>query len=66
VDTIDDREILLLDVDVHDESAGGESKADYLRRAARFGTWKRMDRLRVPLAEVASVRRLGEVDPGRP
>jgi hypothetical protein len=61
VDTIDDRGILLLDVDVHDETEGGPSKDEYLRRAARLGTWKKLDRLLVPLADVASVRRLGDV-----
>jgi hypothetical protein len=61
VDTMDDDAIVLLDVDVHDERPGGPTKAEYLERAARLGTWKKHDRLVVPRAEVASVRRLAEV-----
>ena len=61
VDTIDGATVVLLDVDVHDEREGGLSKADYLSRAAKFGTWKKHDRLAVPLSEVASIRRLGEL-----
>ena len=61
VDTIDDRGVLLLDVDVHDEAEGGPSKEEYLRRAARLGTWKKLDRLLVPLDDVASIRRLGDL-----
>ena len=61
VDTIDDRGILLLDVDVHEETPGGPTKDEYLRRAARMGTWKKHDRVLVPHADVASVRRLGDL-----
>jgi hypothetical protein len=61
VDTIDDRGVHLLDVDVHDETQGGPSKEDYLRKAARLGTWKKLDRVLVPLDDVASIRRLGDL-----
>jgi hypothetical protein len=58
--------VVLLDADEHDESASGpagrpRSKAEYLRDAARFGVWKKHERLLVPSAEVRSIRRLGDV-----
>lgn len=53
--------VVLLDVDVHREGDGGRSKQQYLRDAARFGTWKKHDHLVVPRAQVASIRRLGEL-----
>ena len=61
VDTIDAQGVVLLDVDVHDEAAGGTSKADYLKQAAKFGTWKKHERVVVPTADVASVTRLGDL-----
>ena len=61
VDTIDGEAVILLDVDVHEEVAGGTTKAEYLSQAARFGTWKKHDRLSVPLSDVASIRPLGEI-----
>ncbi|HVT17535.1 MAG TPA: hypothetical protein VHQ90_15330 [Thermoanaerobaculia bacterium] len=60
-DDEDDRGIVLDDVDVFRDGEGGRSKAEYLERAARFGTWKKHDRLLIPRERVASVRRLGEI-----
>jgi hypothetical protein len=60
-DDEDERGIVLDDVDMHRDGEGGRSKEEYVRRAARFGTWKKYDRLLVPRASVASVRRLGEI-----
>jgi hypothetical protein len=53
--------VVLLDVDVHRDGDGGRSKEQYLRDAARFGTWKKHDHLVVPHERVASIRRLGEL-----
>lgn len=53
--------IVLLDADHHDDGEGGRSKQEYLQRAARFGVFKKHDRLVVPRAEIASVRRLGDL-----
>ena len=53
--------IVLLDVDVHADGEGGRSKADYVQAVARFGHWKKHDRVVVPGAEIASVRRLGDI-----
>ena len=36
-DDMDDSGIILLDADVHEESDGGRSKAEYVERAAQFG-----------------------------
>jgi hypothetical protein len=60
-DDEDDRGIVLDDVDVFRDGEGGRSKAEYLERAARLGTWKKHDRLLIPRERVASVRRLGEI-----
>lgn len=54
-------EIVLHDVDVHREGEDGRTKAQYVERAARFGTWKKFDRLAIPSAAIASVRRLGDL-----
>jgi hypothetical protein len=53
--------IVLLDVDRHDDGEDGRSTAEYLDRAARFGVFKKHDRLVVPGGEVFSVRRLGDL-----
>jgi hypothetical protein len=60
-DDVDDREVLLHDVDVHKEGQGGKSKEDFVTHAARFGVWKKHDRVAIPRSEVASIRRLGEI-----
>lgn len=55
--------IVLLDADVYD-GAAGEAKEAWIARAARVGVWKTHDRLFVPRADIASVRRLGDVRAG--
>lgn len=60
-DDMDERQILLLDVDVHRDGDDGRSKAEYVERAAQFGVWKKYERLAVPHERVTSVRPLGEV-----
>lgn len=59
-DDMDDRGILLNDVDVHRDGEGGRSKEEYVRRAAQLGIWKKYDRLTIPSDKIVSVRRLGE------
>jgi hypothetical protein len=59
-DDMDDRGILLNDVDVHRDGEGGRSKEEYVRRAAQLGVWKKYDRLAIPSDKIVSVRRLGE------
>jgi hypothetical protein len=60
-DDMDERGIVLDDADVHREGEGGRSKDEYVQRAARFGVWKKLDRIFIPREKVASVRRLGEL-----
>jgi len=49
------------DVDLHNDGEGGRSKDDWVRRAARFGVWKKHDHLLIPKERVVSIRRLGEI-----
>lgn len=60
-DDMDDREVILLDADVHRVEPNGPSRAEYLERAARFGVWKKFDRISIERARVTGVRRLGEI-----
>lgn len=56
--------IVLLDADLHEEGDAGPSKAEYLRQAARFGVFRKHDRILVPSDEIASVQRLGALAEG--
>jgi len=59
-DDMDEERVILLDADSHREGEAGRSKADYVRRAARFGVWKKHPRLVLPRSAVTSVRPLGD------
>lgn len=52
--------IVLLDVARHVAGGGAPSKEEYVRTAARFGQWKELDRVVVPLPQVRSVSRLAD------
>jgi hypothetical protein len=52
--------IVLLDVARHTEGAGGVSKEQYVQTAARYGQWKELDQVVVPLPEVRTVTRLAD------
>ncbi len=60
-DDMDDRQIVLLEADLHRTGDDGRSKEEYVERAARFGVWKKFERVRIDRSEVVSVRRLGEL-----
>ena len=60
-DDMDDRQVILLDADVHRTAGSEQSKEAWVQRAAQFGVWKKFDRLVSPRTEVASVRRLGDL-----
>ncbi len=60
-DDIDERQVILVDADVHRDGEGGRTREEYLERAARFGIWKKHDRVRIERQGVASVRRLGDL-----
>lgn len=49
----------MLDVDQHVEGQDGRTNAEYLDRAAKFGVWKKHDRLILPLADIQDVVPLG-------
>ena len=53
--------VLLQDVDLHREEAGGPSKEQYLARAAQVGHWPRIGEILVPRERVASIRLLSEL-----
>lgn len=60
-DDIDEREVILLDVDVHRDGDEGRSKEDYVQHAAQIGFWKKYDRVAIASEKVVSVRRLGDL-----
>ena len=50
--------VILLDADHHDDTA---VRAEYLAKTAKFGIWKKHDRITIPREEVTSIRRLAEL-----
>lgn len=60
-DTMDAEGIVLHDADLHEERQGGRSKAEYLKRAAMVGVWKKFETVVVKREDIASVRKLGEI-----
>lgn len=62
-DTQDESGVHLLDVGVHQATPEGQSKEEYIRRSARFGIRPEQKRVVVPLAEVASIMRLADIEP---
>jgi len=65
-DDMDDRQVILLDADEHEDGKDGRSKEQYVQRAAKFGVWKKHERLVIPRAQVTKVQKLGEVYSGAP
>jgi hypothetical protein len=59
-DDMDHEKIILLDVDVHTDGEDGKTKQEYIARAVKFGTWKKHDQVVVALADVESVKPLGQ------
>ena len=59
--TIDAERVYLVDVDVHTAGDGAASKRDYLTQVAKFGHWKKHDRLSLPLADVLWLEPLGKI-----
>jgi len=53
-------QIVLLDVDEHTEGEEGRTNGEYLARAARFGVWKKHERLVLSAAEVTGLMPLAE------
>lgn len=57
---VDARHVYLVDVDVHEATEDG-AKRRYLEQVAKFGHWKKLDRIAVPLDDVAWMERLGHI-----
>lgn len=53
--------VILHDAELHEETPGTPTKEEFVQRAARVGHWPKLPRVAIPWAEVASIRRLGEV-----
>ena len=56
-----DTNVIMLDVDEHTEGEAGQTNAQYLAQAARWGVFKKHDHLVIPRAQVATIRPLGEL-----
>jgi hypothetical protein len=63
-DSQDARGVHLHDVGVHDASAGGPGKEEFLRRSAKFGIRAEHRDLLVPAGEVARISRLVDLPLG--
>lgn len=61
---MDDRRIVLMDVDEHADGEDGRSKEEYVRRAAEVGVWRKHAALAIPRSDVVSVVRLGDIAAG--
>ncbi|MEM7480099.1 MAG: hypothetical protein AAF481_02900 [Acidobacteriota bacterium] len=61
-DDITETRVILLDVDLHRDGVDEGTRADWLANAAKFGVWKKHDRLVLPRPQVTSVRPLGSVE----
>jgi len=57
---MDDQRLMLLDVDQHTEGQEGRTNREYLERAAKFGVWKKHDRLELTMDDIREVKPLGE------
>ena len=62
---MNDQQIVLVDVDEHEDGQDGRSKQDFIRQAAKVGVWKRLDRVKLSRAQVDSVTPLGSIPTGR-
>jgi hypothetical protein len=62
-DSEDAAGVHLLDVGVHDESAGQGSREEYVMKSARFGITADQKHIVVPAHEVARIIRLAETGP---
>ncbi len=60
-DDENEQEVILLDAADHEAGTEGQSKEDYVVKAAKFGFWKKHDRVTIPRENVVSIRRLGEI-----
>ena len=62
---MNDEEVVLLDVDEHEDGQDGCSKHEFVRQAAKVGVWKKHDRFVIPRDLVESVTPLGAIPIGQ-
>lgn len=62
---INDQQIVLLDVDEHEDGRDGRTKQEFVSQAAKVGVWKKHDRLVIPRTLVKSVTPLGAIPIGQ-
>jgi len=64
-DDEDGERVILLDADVHrpgdSAAATGDSRTEWLSKAARFGVWPRHRRVVIPRARVSGLKLLGDL-----
>ena len=60
-DSEDARGVVMLDVGIHDASAGGGSKEEYVARSAKFGIRSDRKQLVIPTGQVTRISKLAEV-----
>jgi hypothetical protein len=60
-DEQNERGVILLDADGHQEGEEGRSNREWLQRAAEYGVWKKYDRLVIAREKVKKIYPLGEV-----
>lgn len=56
-----EREVRLVSADVYRDGQGGKSKQEWVRHAALVGVWGREKGVTIPMSQVVSIRRLGDV-----
>lgn len=61
---MDERQIVLVDVDEHNDGEDGKSKNDFIRQAAKVGVWKKHDRVALLRSQVDTITPLGAVPTG--
>lgn len=54
-------QVILLDGDVFREGESAGSREEFLRKAARFGVWKKFDHVLLDTERVTAIRRLGDL-----
>ena len=57
---MDEQRLLLLDADEHSEGQDDRTNGQYLERAAKFGVWKKHDKLLLPVSDISEVVPLGK------
>lgn len=61
---MDERQIVLVDVDEHNDGEDGRSKDDFIRQAAKVGVWKKHERIALLRSQVGTITPLGAVSTG--